>query len=230
MGSVGSDDNQEKLSSSSLIDQHEHALIDQHEHEEQVEQLPLISTNTNGPIAAVPISSYRLANESTITNVEIGDPSWIEETQLYKGNYDDTIWKHFRKYRKNEQRWDNKFVHRTQNFSCRSLNEIRRYEKTGERPSEINKKKRQLRKVGKTTNDAEKTKRTLSEKSKREEEKMAVEKFLADAHYNLLHWFDNKQPESEDDSEATLSDTPDEFHHVKIRDKQVLGKGKDKMT
>lgn len=26
---------------------------------------------------------------------------------------------------------------------------------------------------------------------------MAVEKFLADAHYNLLHWFDNKQHESE---------------------------------
>ncbi|KAL5101349.1 hypothetical protein RYX36_005676, partial [Vicia faba] len=125
-----------------------------------------------------------------------GSSSWIEETKLHKEDYDDTIWKQFRKLRKDESRWDYKYVHRTENFSCRSLNDVKRYEETGKRPSEIRKIKL-LENGAKTTDDVGKIEKMLLEKRKREEEKSFVEKFLADAHYNLLHWFDDKQPESE---------------------------------
>nr|XP_027187925.1 uncharacterized protein LOC113785511 [Cicer arietinum] len=129
--------NQKKLPSSSSIEEHE-----------SLQQHSLMPTNADGVIVAMPVA-YKKANEDTIIYIE-GPRKSRKKTKAYA--YDTTMWAYERRARNDGKKFDNVYIHKTENFQCRSLQEVERYEKEGERPSQYNRKKKQLKKNGETPN------------------------------------------------------------------------------
>ncbi|CAL5202148.1 unnamed protein product [Lathyrus oleraceus] len=78
------------------------------------------------------------------------------------------------------------YSYKKEDLTCGSVKEVENYEKDGT----LSKRKRKE----KETINVEEVEKKLSKKAKEEAEinRIRVEKFLAEAHYNLLHWFDDK--------------------------------------
>ncbi|KAL5077554.1 hypothetical protein RYX36_016538 [Vicia faba] len=77
------------------------------------------------------------------------------------------------------------YRHKKEGFIFRSFKAVEDYEKDGTLP----KRKRKEKEI---INIKKEIEEELSKKKKEEAEinRICVEKFLAEAHYNLLHWFD----------------------------------------
>ncbi|XP_058782324.1 uncharacterized protein LOC131656704 [Vicia villosa] len=120
-------------------------------------------------------------------------------------------WEVIEKPRNDGIKVDKSYRHKKKGFTCRSIIEVEKYEKNGKRPS---RKRKTTEKVEKHEKDGtrpshkrkttEKGKEIINAEKEEGEEKASqnkmeeaeinrirVEKFLAEAHYNLLHWFDS---------------------------------------
>ncbi|KAG5006672.1 hypothetical protein AAZX31_09G095000 [Glycine max] len=99
-------------------------------------------------------------------------------------------WYVIRKERKIANRFDTTYIHKETGFRCRSLKEIKNYEKYGSPP------RRQKVKAQAKEESNDKTKNETEEmvvaqrKQKAEVMRTFVEEFLSEAYHNQLHMFD----------------------------------------
>ncbi|KAG4306634.1 hypothetical protein AAZX31_09G093200 [Glycine max] len=99
-------------------------------------------------------------------------------------------WYVIRKERKIANRFDTSYFHKETGFRCRSLKEIKNYEKYGS-PPRRHKVKTQAKEESndKTKNETEEMV-VAQRKAKAEVMRTFVEEFLSKAYYNQLHMFD----------------------------------------
>ncbi|XP_058782323.1 uncharacterized protein LOC131656700 [Vicia villosa] len=106
-------------------------------------------------------------------------------------------WEVKEKLRSDGSKIEKSYRHKKEGFTCRSFKAVEDYEKYGTLPKRKRKEKEIINvkeevKEKEIVNVKEDVEEELSKKKKEEAElnRIRVEKFLADAHYNLLHWFD----------------------------------------
>ncbi|KAG2394427.1 uncharacterized protein HKW66_Vig0181950 [Vigna angularis] len=197
------------------IDNNSNVLISPKE--EECETPPTKTTHSrtsDGPIAANPISIYipdhhpvdchdmvDMPTNKGKENPKVSTDETMPETQSATQNSSSKRgrrpkptpewignWDVDSKKRPHSDRFDKTYRHKEEGFLCRSLLECERYEKHGIRP----KHRREMVLYNDKNKEAE-TEEAIVAKRREEAESMRgiVEEFLAEAHYNQLHMFNN---------------------------------------
>ncbi|KAG5001939.1 hypothetical protein JHK87_023011 [Glycine soja] len=161
------------------------------------------SLNVGEPIHATPISfciptNYDIDRDDGVKNPKNENetpPTTTQNSKSKRGrpfkSPPESIknWYVIRKERKIGKRFDTTYIHKETRFRCRSLKEVKNYEKYGSLPRRHKVKTQDKEESDNKTKNETEEMIVAQRKAKAEVMRTFVEEFLSEAHHNQLHMF-----------------------------------------